>query len=338
MRFRRGFVAVFALLCMTVPATLPIAGKGSDTILLRIGGDDVTATSIVPPIAKRFLESRGAGQVGYVRPPPGWTSEIRGSLFRGDRIAVLIRSTNTAEGLRFLRDGRVDIATAGRTIYPNEVRDLAALGDMSLPAAAHVIALAGDVMVTRSGNSVDTLGLDQIRGVYQGRITDWSQLGGAPAPIHPMARAPGSASRDIFDRLIMGTTRYGSAIRFFSTFKDLHDALVRDPDALGYLPMGQSGDVRPLGLRVGHRAIPLPDEYGLTSGDYPFAMKLTLYHAPNPKTASAEITDFIHESNPSRPKATSCSSISSRLRRTCSFRRPSEPTLLPIAASSSVFA
>jgi phosphate transport system substrate-binding protein len=296
MTFRRALVPAIALLSLIVLAAPPLAGQGNVTILLRLTGDDITGTTVAPSIAKRFLESRGASQIGYVRPPPGWSSEVRGSLFRGDRIAVLIRNSNSVEGFQYLRDGRTDIAMAGRTIYPSEVRDLAALGDMALPAASHVIALTGNLIATRSSNSVDTIGFDQIRGVYQGRISDWSQLGGAAAPIHPLARAAGSASRDVFDHLIMGTTRYGSSVRFFKTFKDLHDALLRDPDAIGYLPLGQTQGLRAVRLRVGHRVIPLPDDYGLASGDYPLATRLSLYHAPQPKTAGAEINDFIHES------------------------------------------
>jgi phosphate transport system substrate-binding protein len=299
----RGFVAAIALLCLTVLAAPPLAGQGNDTILLRLAGDDVTASTIIPPIVKRFLETRGASKIGYVRPPPGWTSEIRGSLLRGARIAVLIRASNSTEGFRYLRDGRADIALAGRTIYPSEVSDLASLGDMASPAAAHEIALAAAVMTTHANNSVDAIGFDQIRAVYQGRISDWSQLGGAPAPIHPLGRAEGAASRDVFDRTIMGTARYGSGVRFFHTYKDLREALFRDPDAIGYMPLGLNNGLRAIRLRIGRRLAPLPDEYGLTSGDYPFALKIALYHAPAPKTASEEIAGFIHESKSIATKA-----------------------------------
>ena len=284
--------ALFGCSLFAPPAVL---GQ-QESIVLRIAGDDLTATTIVPPITKRFLETRGASGVKSVPPPPGWTQKISGSLLGGGSIGVLIRASNSTEGLRYLRDGRADIATTGRAIYPSEARDLAKLGDMASPQAADLVAHAG-VVITALKTTVERIDFEDLRAVYAGRIRDWSQLGAPGGPIHPLARAPGSATRDLFDRVVMGPLPYGSNVRFFSTFQAMHEAVTRDPAALCYTPVGQTAGLTSILLRASGHVTAHPDLYGLTSGDYPLRVQLTLYHAPQPKVNAVAIAEFIHEAN-----------------------------------------
>ena len=51
------------------------------------------------------------------------------------------------------------------------------------------------VFITHKNNAVDSLTLEQVRGIYTGEITNWAEVGGADAPIVAYQREEGSGSQ-----------------------------------------------------------------------------------------------------------------------------------------------
>jgi len=60
------------------------------------------------------------------------------------------------------------------------------------------------VFITHKDNPVDSLTLDQIRGIYSGTITNWKELGGVDAPIVAYQREENSGSQTGMLNLVMG--------------------------------------------------------------------------------------------------------------------------------------
>ena len=56
----------------------------------------------------------------------------------------------------------------------------------------------GFVFFTNVNNHVDSLTMEQIRGIYNGDITNWREVGGADVKILPYIRNPGSGSQTAF--------------------------------------------------------------------------------------------------------------------------------------------
>lgn len=61
------------------------------------------------------------------------------------------------------------------------------------------------VFFVHKDNPIDSLTLEQIKGIYSGEITNWSQVGGENKPIVPFQRNEGSGSQSMLIR-IMGDT------------------------------------------------------------------------------------------------------------------------------------
>ena len=61
------------------------------------------------------------------------------------------------------------------------------------------------VFFVNSGNPVTGLTTDQIRDIYAGNITNWSEVGGPSMPINNMTRVPGSGSQTMMEAF-MGDT------------------------------------------------------------------------------------------------------------------------------------
>jgi phosphate transport system substrate-binding protein len=61
------------------------------------------------------------------------------------------------------------------------------------------------VFIVNAGNPVDNITIDQIRGIYSGKITNWKELGGKNIPIAAMRRNKNSGSQTALEK-IMGDT------------------------------------------------------------------------------------------------------------------------------------
>lgn len=89
-------------------------------------------------------------------------------------------------------------------------RALVALTDGKQDAGDVVAQQAAIVVyhvVVHSSVGLDALTVEQLKGVYSGRYTDWSQLrGGAPLPIRIVGRGSESGTRELFERRVLGTS------------------------------------------------------------------------------------------------------------------------------------
>jgi len=60
------------------------------------------------------------------------------------------------------------------------------------------------VFITHVDNPVETLTMDQLRGIFSGEITNWKQLGGRDEAIQAFQREPGSGSQTGMEDHVMG--------------------------------------------------------------------------------------------------------------------------------------
>ena len=64
--------------------------------------------------------------------------------------------------------------------------------------AVDVIAIAAHI-----SNPVEDLTLEQLQGIYQGRVTNWKDVGGLDAPITVVVRGKNSGTRGAFDKIVL---------------------------------------------------------------------------------------------------------------------------------------
>jgi phosphate transport system substrate-binding protein len=306
-RARRSVLVAALALVLATTGGSPALGEGpaaadgttgssdNTAVLLRVGGDDTTTATLVPVIASAFLGDRGATNIAVRRARPPWSTELSGDRLSGRRIAVLIRGNSSREGIRLLARGEVDIAATAREMTPEEVKAVAPLGDMTDPTVTLALASTAIVIAVHPDNPVNALTFEQLRDIYAGRIVDWAAVGGTPGPIHPFGRAPGAAARETVERNIMGEAPFGPHVRNAHSFTALHDDVLGDPLAIGYVPTGRLDRLKALRLTVGG-FYARPDDYGVATGDYPLVLTMRLYRSP---ARTPEIDKFFREATSS---------------------------------------
>lgn len=104
------------------------------------------------------------------------------------------------------------------------------------------IARDGLVLIVNPENPIQNLTIDQVRDIYTGTITDWSQLGGSKSRINIIAREEGSGTRSAFTELVMGEAEISPK----SIVQDSNGAVrllvADDPNAIGFISLGLVND------------------------------------------------------------------------------------------------
>ena len=108
--------------------------------------------------------------------------------------------SNTHTAYLNLISGEADLILEARRPSPDEVK---AAQEKKVELETTAIALDAFVMLVHADNPVNSLSLQQIRDIYSGKITNWSQVGGLKMPITPYQREDNSGSQELMKSLVM---------------------------------------------------------------------------------------------------------------------------------------
>ena len=104
-------------------------------------------------------------------------------------ISIEINQTGSSAGIKDAMDGISQIGMSSRDLKDEEAAKV----------KATVLAYDGVAVITNTGNSVKELTIVQIRDIFTGKITNWSEVGGSNAPIVVVSREAGSGTRTAFE-------------------------------------------------------------------------------------------------------------------------------------------
>ncbi len=187
-------------------------------------------------------------------------------------VADLIDFSRTTESYRQLMQGDADLLIAAE---PN-----AAVFDEMEEAGFEVqmepLATDALVFMVNEDNPVDSLTTEQLRGIYSGEITNWSEVGGADLEIVPFQRNAESGSQVLMEKLVMDGTEMteppeGYMIASMGGLMDAVKEYDNSSNAIGYSVYYYAHDMQMAGglklLKIDGVA---PEAATIRSGEYPF--------------------------------------------------------------------
>ena len=165
-------------------------------------------------------------------------------------------------------------------------------GDLSQPAAQYGLGLDALAIVVSNANKIEQLTLEQVRRIFHGDITKWSEVGGEDRPINLHARPDRSGTYKYFcDSVLFGQAVPAAAKRHAENSL-LSTAVSEDADGIGFVPMASTGHAKV--LRIGLEGSPnayKPTEETVRAGKYPAVLCRYVYFyvpASPPNSPSAE--------------------------------------------------
>lgn len=196
------------------------------------------------------------------------------SLYPDARLEV--RAGTSREAIRSLFAAESDVAVITRELAPEE-RAAAVKGRLELEGFR--FARDAAVVIVNSTNPVENMTLEDLRGIYEGELADWSAMGGPRRDVEPVVQSPAADLTAFF----VAEALKGEPVRAKSFTEDDDAAVVKrvsqSPGAIGYVSMSAPLEgVR--ALRIATMAgLPYwkPDAESVYKGDYPLTRPLSFY-------------------------------------------------------------
>lgn len=108
-------------------------------------------------------------------------------------VEVTAEFVGTGAGIEAVTAGTADIGNSSRNLKDTE---------KAAGAVENVVAIDGIAVCTHKDNTVTNLTVQQLKDIYTGKVTNWSELGGKDAPIIVVGREAGSGTRGAFEELL----------------------------------------------------------------------------------------------------------------------------------------
>ena len=146
-------------------------------------------------------------------------------------VKVTYNPTGSGSGIKAVQAGSCDIGLASRDLKPEEMADL----------KGTVVAIDGIAMIVNKENPVKDLTIEQIAALYKGEITNWSEVGGADAPVVLIGREAASGTRDGFES-ITDTEDACKYTQELTSTGDVVQTVSSNPNAIGYASLASVKD------------------------------------------------------------------------------------------------
>ncbi len=285
-------------------APAPAATGAKRNVILRLSGSNTVGAECAVNLAYSFFVAKRRApsvriddQTTELETPEGekalaheLSCDLDGD---GIREVIEIRPTGSSDAFRDLYQGLCDVGMSSRPVTEAEKRDLQPVcGNLGLPAAQFALGVDAFAIITAPTNPVQQLTVEQLRRVFRGEITDWSELGGEKRAIQLHARPDRSGTYKRFcDTVLSGKPIAATAHRHAEN-SGLAEAVAADPGGIGFVPMTTSGKAQV--LKIGHEGSShfyAPSEPTVRSGQYPAVLRryIYLYVPPAaPKTLAVE--------------------------------------------------
>jgi phosphate transport system substrate-binding protein len=190
--------------------------------------------------------------------------------------------TNT--GIQNLINGKVNLAVSSRPLKPEELQ----AGLKAVPVARDALAIAVGVDNPYQGG----LTLEQLRQIFQGKITNWSQVGGPNLPIRVINRSPNSGTYTFFkDVVLLGGDFAPDGPNFTTAQQDETTPLLRalGRDGITYSSVTQLENQKTVRI-VSIDGVAPTDQNAVKTGRYPISRVAYLVV---PKQTSPAVQQFI---------------------------------------------
>lgn len=96
----------------------------------------------------------------------------------------------------------------------------------------------GIAIIVHQDVEIDGLNTEQLREIYQGRLTNWLEVGGNDQEIIVYSRESGSGTRAEFERMIMGKRETTPNALVASSSENMIALVIQTPGSIGYVSTG----------------------------------------------------------------------------------------------------
>ena len=241
------------------PKTVQIQQKGSDTLLV-----------LAQNWAEEYMEDQ-------------------------ENVEIVVSGGGSGTGISALINKQIDIADASRSIKSTEIDDAQNNG---VNPEEWKVALDGISVILNKNNPLTELSYEQIRGIYNGSIVNWSEIGGVEGVVVAYGRQSTSGTYVYFNEEVLDEDDYRADKQQLAGNSEIVEAVINDPNGIGYVGVAyaeaRKDELTIASVNKGNTDQAYqPTPSNIASGDYPISRYLYVYTDGIPDGAVQEYLKFI---------------------------------------------
>ncbi|MBR4987382.1 MAG: phosphate ABC transporter substrate-binding protein [Methanocorpusculum sp.] len=152
-----------------------------------------------------------------------------------------------------------------------------------------VVGKDGIALVGHPSNSVSDLTLEQVKAIYQGKITNWKEVGGTDAEIVLIGRDSSSGTREFFTEFVLDKEDAAKKMQELNSNGAVAQAVSITPGAIGYVSLEYVDD----SLKAFSIEGVEPTVENVISGAYEINRPLLMITNGEPEGLAADYLEFI---------------------------------------------
>lgn len=204
---------------------------------------------------------------------------------------IQVTGGGSGVGITALINGTTDICNSSRPMKSTEIEKLKArYNTLGVEIAC---AKDGVTIFLNEANKVGSLTLKQLSDIYQGKIRNWKELGGADAEIRLYGRENSSGTYVYFlDEVVKGD--YAASVQSLPGTAAVVNAVKKDVNGIGYGGAAYASGVKHCAVKkdAGSPGV-VPTPESIKKGEYPITRFLYMYLRNRPTGETKKYIDWI---------------------------------------------
>jgi phosphate transport system substrate-binding protein len=207
---------------------------------------------------------------------------------------ISVTGGGSGTGIAALLNKTTDICAASREMSPGEKEQDAQKG---ITPHETVVARDGIAVVVHPSNPINVLTLEQLKKIYTGAYTNWSDVGGPAGEFVVLSRESSSGTYVFFQEHVLKKEDYTQKARLMPATSAIIQSVEADALAIGYVGLGYAaeaaGRVKILKVKSDANAPEIvPSEATVRDGSYSISRPLYFYTGASLATQGEAFVQF----------------------------------------------
>ncbi len=210
-------------------------------------------------------------------------------------VEIVVSGGGSGTGISALINRQIDIADASRQIKQQE---LDAAKEVGVNPVEWKVALDGISVIVNKANNIEELSYDQLRGLYNGSITNWSDVGGTSSTVVAYGRQSTSGTYVYFNEEVLKEDDYRSDMNQMAGNADIVEAVINDQNGIGYVGVAyaeaRKDELKIASVKLSKKSESYqPTVTDIANGNYPISRYLYVYTDGTPDGAVKDYIKFM---------------------------------------------
>jgi phosphate transport system substrate-binding protein len=215
-----------------------------------------------------------------------WAEEF---MKKNPTTTIQVTGGGSGTGISALINGTTEICEASRSMKDAEKAQLKE--KTGAPPEEIVVAKDGLSVYLNDSNALGELTMDQLKGIFTGKVTNWKEVGGPDAKIIPYSRENSSGTYVFFKEHVLGNADYTPRAQAMPGTAAVVNAVSKEKFSIGYGGAAYAKGIKVIKIKKDAAAAGVaPSDVTVKNGTYPLSRPLFFYLRAKP---AGEIKSFV---------------------------------------------